>query len=387
MKRLLLCLLCLIGVYFATSILSAKDMDITKYDKNMIVRQAVENGIVWHSADDAPFVLDGFPFRKPGEPFRRLPASDPQNPLPKSVDSLANCTAGGMLRFRSDTEKVLVRVKVGGCRMDHMAFIGSMGFDLYVGGPFGKVLAGVTRLKLDQNEYTSQLLKTTKAMREYTLHFPLYSSVLSFEIGLSDGAEILPPSPWADDRPIVIYGTSIQQGGCASRPGMAHTNILSRLLNRPIINEGFSGSARGESAVAEALSKIENPAMYILDYDGNSYSGTLEDTLPVFTEILRKAHPDTPILFISITPISWTTPTLPGDPLYNETRLDIQRIHLEAYQKLRAAGDKNVHFLDGNLLFGNDYLECTVDGCHATDLGFYRMAHALYPEIARILAK
>ena len=44
-----------------------------------------------------------------------------------------------------------------------------------------------------------------------------------------------------------------------------------------------------------------------------------------------------------------------------------------------AAGDKQLYFLDGSDFLGKDYSECSADGAHPNDLGFYRIAEALEP--------
>ena len=71
--------------------------------------------------------------------------------------------------------------------------------------------------------------------REYLLYLPLYNGVSSLEIGVPQDRTIDRPAPRAEDhrKPIVFYGTSITQGGCASRPGMVHTAILGRRLEFP----------------------------------------------------------------------------------------------------------------------------------------------------------
>ena len=77
-----------------------------------------------------------------------------------------------------------------------------------------------------------------KKEREYMLYLPLYDGLISLSIGVDSLATISQPLVDYPIRKILLffYGTSILQGGCASRPGMAHTNIISRRLNRECIN-------------------------------------------------------------------------------------------------------------------------------------------------------
>ncbi len=359
------------------------DADIRKIDKEMDFAIRTADDMDWYSVDDEPFCLDGLHWRKKGEAFRRLPLTGSIAPC---IDAtLSWHTAGAMLRFVTDAAEIRVKVKLHkNARMDHMASTGSMGFDLYCGKGSAKKFVGVTRFDRNQDEYlvtVFQLDERERKEREFTLHFPLYSGVAEFRIGLTSGAVVKAPSPWDDPRPVVVYGSSIQQGGCASRPGMCHTNIMSRMLNRPFINLGFSGNGKGEAAAAELLAAVEDPAMFILDYAANAQNDGLRNTLSRFIDILRRKHPDTPILMVSVTP--WKTELEACE--CTPWRMEQTMLFLDELRRRREAGDKNIHFLDGYGLFGADWSECTVDGVHATDFGFYMIARKMAPVISGIL--
>lgn len=360
--------------------------EIEKLDKNLEVRnENTLNGMDIYTPDSPSFLLTGLPFRKRGEPFHRFPADFDLSFSPH-LPTLATHTAGAALHFASDTEKVFLHAKVGGCRMCHMAQRGSMGFDLYVGKNQTKVFCKSSSFSPDDKEYSCELFSVPKRlMREFTIYFPLYSSVESVEIGLTQGAKVAPPAPFADPRPIVVYGTSITQGGCVSRPGMLYSSMLGRLLKRPVYNFGFSGNGKGEKVIAEKLSTISNAAMFILDYDDNARPPLLEKTLKEFILTLRKKHPSTPILALSTEPKS-AEAFDPFDSDYaSRERLLYTAIHERIQQELREEGDENIYFLDGQRLYGPDYDEFTVDGAHATDLGNYHIAHNLAPLVERIL--
>lgn len=362
--------------------MSEKQTEIAKFDKAMAVKVANHDGADWYTVDEPKFKLTGFPWYKPGDPFRRIPLDAS---VSAGVNGLAWCTAGAMLRFKTNAKEIRLHVKVGHChRMDHMAHVGIMGFDCYLGSGDQKFYRQSTRFNENNDEYITQVLGplNDEKMREVTIHFPLYSGVDYLRIGLTEGAIIEEPTPWVDDRPIVVYGTSIQQGGCASRPGMCHTNQMSRMLNRPFINLAFSGSGKGEPAMAEIIADIKDPAMIVLDYDANAHVDGLRATLSNFIDIIRKKHPTTPLLLVSRLPFSYE---LVDKMEYTNERLDFQKIHMDELRKRRDAGDNNIHFLDGTSLYGPDPDECTVDGCHATDLGFYMISKRMAPVIARIL--
>ena len=99
-------------------------------------------------------------------------------------------------------------------------------------------------------------------------------------------------------NPIVMYGTSIFQGGCANRPGMAHTNILGRWLDREIINLGFSGNAYLDVEIAEYIATVENPSLIVLDYAPNCTAEMIDEKAEKFFRIVRDAHPDVPVIIV-----------------------------------------------------------------------------------------
>lgn len=216
-----------------------------------------------------------------------------------------------------------------------------------------------------------------------TLNMPLYQGVEEVWIGVDKDAVISDAPAYASSRPVIIYGTSITQGGCASRPGMAYSNILSRMIPVEFVNLGFSGNGKGEPELAHIMSEIHDPGLFILDYEGNTgEAGNIARTLPAFIQILRERHPEVPILVVSRISTA-------EDQFYTERRElhDRRRlIQIENVEQRRTEGDCNLHFVDGFKLLGDDFVnDCTVDGTHPTDLGFLRMAQSLAPIIKRLL--
>jgi lysophospholipase L1-like esterase len=339
--------------------------------------------LTWHSPKKPPFRLAGLAWFAAEGAYRRMPLR-PKRPLPEAVDTLANHTAGAQIGFQSDSGRVSVRVKLTSpADADHMPATGQCGFDCYIGPPGDSHFFRTTRFDPRQAAYECSLFdQAAPALRNFTLYFPLYQGVEEASIGLDAGARALPPPPFALDRPVVVYGTSITQGGCAARPGMAWTNIVSRRLNVEFVNLGFSGSGRGEPEVAATIAEIPNPACFIVDYEGNA-GGTeaLKKSFPAFIGILREAHPKVPILAVSAIRFAWER-VLPGEIAARIERRDFAR---GAIGELRAAGDRLLFFQDGAELLGEDFEECTVDGVHPTDLGFLRIAEALTPVVRGIL--
>ena len=364
-----------------------KKLAVEKYDRNMAVEAVQQEKMKWFSADTAPMRLTGFYFRKKGDVFRRFPQDDK---LPGAVNVLSWHTAGGQLSFISDTGKINIKVTLGHeSLMYHCTKIGSSGFDLYMGKPGEKqYFCQSSRMLVKDDSYETNMFEAVPGvMREFTINFPLYSGVDSFEIGFSEGAVILPPSPWKDERPVVVYGTSITQGGCANRPGMAYTNIMSRRLNRPFLNFGFSGSGRGEPYVFEQLAKIKDPAMFILDYEANTGKDGMFATLSNGIDILRAKHPETPIMVVSKFHFNGEYVTTGDIDKRSENCEKVWKFERAEVNRRRRAGDKNICFVYGGWKNEPDWSEFTVDGVHATDLGFYMFAKMLTPKVKKVLEK
>jgi len=354
-----------------------------KLDPNMALKKADANGIVWLDPKEVPFDLIGFEWIREDTVYRRLPVH-PDWEIRGAVDGLANHTAGGQVRFRTDSKKILVRVELRErSGMYHMPATGQSGFDLYVRqGEIQRYLR-TTRFPHDTIRYEVELLNMDKnQLRTYTLNFPLYNGVNSIKIGLEYESVVEAPPAFTLSGKIVIYGTSITQGGCVARPGMLYSNILSRKLDVQFVNLGFSGNGRGEPALAHLINQVHGTSLIILDYEANA-AKTIVNTLGLFVDILREKHPDTPILIMSKIHSGYYHEGTPATELWNQNRVFQRNL---VHEKV-TAGDKNIYFMDGSTILGEDFYECTVDGGHPTDLGAYRIAEAMLPVIRQILLK
>ena len=354
-----------------------------KLDPNMALKKVDTNGIAWFDPRNHPFDLIGFEWITEDSVYRRLPVH-PDWSVREPVDQLANHTAGGQVRFVTDSRKILIKVELmERSGMYHMPATGQSGFDLYVQDSGRQRYLKTSRFPYDTTRYQVELYNgDEKELHAFTLNFPLYNGVNSLQIGLEDGAVLKAPPPFSRPGKIVIYGTSITQGGCVSRPGMAYSNILSRKLDIQFVNLGFSGNGRGEPELARLINQIQGTRMIILDYEANA-NETIINTLRPFIDILREKHTGLPILIIS--KIRYAS-AVRGTPAFkNLMRLrDFQK---QLVTDMKNAGDKNIFFLDGSGILGEDFDECTVDGVHPTDLGSERIADALLPAILEILNK
>lgn len=375
------------------------EIDIAKIDPNMATKPAATEGIAWYLPFEKPMEVIGFCWLKENGKYERLPIAgrpDTVTQFPhgeKTTIPAAQCgaiilsdnTAGGQVRFRTDSTQFLIDADLntpGG--MDHMAFTGSAGFDVYLDCDGTWKCFGVTRADHSKTDFSTTVCSNLKKrMRDVIINFPLYNGVKKLSIGLDADAKLEAPTPFKDPRPIVFYGTSVTQGGCAMRPGMASSNIMSRMLARPVANLGFSGSGRGEPEIVAMLASIPDPAMYILDYALNVDDVELATTLPPFIDALRAKHPDTPILLVSPTPTTAKLELAENASNRHTNQRDTMRAETA---KRNQQGDAKVFFFNAyDEALGDDYWETMVDGCHMTDFGFYRFSQAICPIINDIL--
>lgn len=277
--------------------------------------------------------------------------------------------SGAMLAFFACTSTLKIKVKLGHTfNMAHMAFTGQGGCDLYIGTKrenlafFRTASYDITKKEYEFTYFTN----FKKEEKLYLINLPLYAAVEEILVGVDEDATIRTADNLFDKGKIVCYGTSITQGGCASRPGISYTNALSRRMGYEFLNYGFSGNGRGQKEVAELLASIDDVKMYILDYEANATLDMLKNTLDEFIRIIRNSHPYTPILVLSKIRMSIET-HVKDNYLKQEKSLKYQRSIVKKWQN---DGDSNIYFYDGHKLLGKYTLEATVDGCHPTDLGF-----------------
>jgi hypothetical protein len=264
--------------------------------------------------------------------------------------------------------------------MYHFAPTGVSGLDLYVRADDNSWhWLGVGRPRKIENEETL-VEGIPSARREYILYLPLYNGITYLEIGIPKENKI-ENAPLIKGKPIVFYGTSITQGGCASRPGMCTTAILGRRLNRDIINLGFSGSGRMEPEVARLLSELD-PEIYFIDCLPNLEASDVAVRVEPFIRILREAHPNTPIVLAEGITYDDAFLVKSRDLRNTESRKAL-RI---AYENLLKSGVRNLYYQIAEGELGSDG-EGTVDGTHPTDLGFMRQAAVYELVLKSILEK
>lgn len=349
-------------------------MTLAELDKNFAFKGITEKNLDWYDRYAPVFDWDGVADL---DNFHRLNAADREK-LPEGI--LQGYPSTGIrVRFATDASVIALKAVLWiRADMAHMARTGSHGFDLFMADE-GQPLqfAQYFPTEEDHTLVSGQfIVPGEKKMRQFEINFPLYNGVLEFSLGFSAGASFGEPAAYALDKPVVYYGSSITQGACASRPCNCYTQMLTNHFNLRQINLGFSGRAKGEPVMAEYIAALPM-SVFVMDYDHNADTvADLAATHEAFFKTVRAAQPKLPIVLVS-------RPNTDKDPADSDERFSvIARTYLNA----RAAGDKHVYLVDGRRLFDGDMrVACTVDSCHPSDLGFYRMYEGIKPVMAQAI--
>ena len=339
-------------------------------------------GVVY--VDASVFPIYGKATENTSATYQRFPASL-EGVVRQPVWDLSHHSAGISVRFRSNSTSIHLRwVSFGLHSMNHMTDTGTRGLDLYSQDPDTGKWRFVRSARPVRDTLNDQKIidGMEPRMREYIVYLSLYEGVNKLEIGVDEGAVIDQPALDSPRKgsPIVMYGTSILQGGCANRPGMAFTNIISRELDREVVNLGFSGNAKLDYEVAELMAQVEDPCLFVLDNVPNCDHGLIDEREERFFRILRDAHPDVPVVFVE----NPNYPHLVFD-MVHAAEYAARNASLKAvYDRLKKAGEKKIYYIKGDRMLGTDG-EATVDGVHFTDLGMVRYTEYVLPTLKKAL--
>ena len=365
-------------------------MDISKLDTNFLKSTESLDGKEVYSVLNEPFELYGISYDNENKCFVRAPynlAKSISNPL----EVLNTCTTGGRVRFSTDSKKIVIAVKYRYLvKVPHMASSGFAGFTLmedYANGKTVWVKTFMPPVKDNETGYTDAVdfekseftpRKGKYGMRNFTLHFPLYNDYIEgVFIGVEKGSKVEKGLPYRSVKPVLYYGSSITQGGCANRADNLYQGFISKWSNTDYINLGYSGNGKAEPEMVKYLASIDC-SVFVCDYDHNA--GTpeyLEKTHYPLYKAFRETHPDTPIVFLSS----------PDWFKFPKNRTARRRVIEANYKRAKAEGDNNVYYISGKNIMGDALEHGFVDGTHPNDLGFYKMAKAIYKVIKPFITK
>lgn len=348
-------------------------MQISQIDKNFAVERKIErDDIVYYNVEQAPFRVYGV--QKEDGKFRRMPEAEARQ-VSEGVYALHVDTAGGRVRFTTNSSYVAIHVEVWNIsRSDHFPMTGQAGLDMYIRKEGKEQYVGTFRPPMELENGYESLLNLPEGKNTVTINMPAYAGVTKLYVGLEKDAYVEEAADYTYEKPVVYYGSSVTQGGCASRAGNSYENILSRWLDCNYINLGFSGSALGEVSMAEWIAKLEMQ-VFVMDYDYNAPNAEyLAATHEKMFQIIRRAQPQLPIILLS-------------KPKYTYTDEDKRRLEVirTTYEHAILAGDKNVYLITGQELMKEIEDEGTVDNVHPNDAGFYSMAKSIAPVLGKLL--
>ncbi len=339
----------------------------------------------WNPVSETQRVVEGQAWQGEVEGFYdRLPKRAMQN-VREEVWNLSKNSAGLQLRFTTNANNIEIKYVVSGrLEMPHMPATGVSGVDLYAKNNNNQWIWAAGKYSFgDTISYIfNDLQSSASTSREYTLYLPLYNTVKWLEVTVDDDAEFITHVA-RNEKPIVVYGTSIAQGGCASRPGLGWTNILGRKLDQPIINLAFSGNGRLESELIELMTEID-AKIYVLDCLPNLTSplissDELKNKIEESVRTLQNKRPNTPILLTEHD--GYTDEAI--NAVKKENYQKVNRVLKEAFASLKAKGIQNIYLLSKEEI--NQDIDSMVDGVHPNDIGMMRYADAYEKSINTIL--
>ncbi len=354
--------------------------NLSEIDKNFVIEEKVQReGMVFYDIKESPFRTYGV-FHD-GTQYRRMPKELAEG-ITYAVGVLSKTTAGGRVRFVTDSPYIIVKADVTDkYDFSQMTKVNNCGFDIYFykDGKERYEKTILPPLKFDgtyAGVYDVLEEFCDDGPRTVTINFPHYGDVYNVYIGIKEGSVLREAPDYRIEKPIVFYGSSITQGGCCTRPGLSYQAHISRRYDINYINLGFPGAGLGEPGVAEYIASLDM-SLFVFDYDHNSTRlDHYESTHEPFFKTIRKAHPELPVIFM----------TRPKHRL-NKDELGKIEIAKRTYQNALDAGDKNVYFIEGRELMEYAGYDGTVDRVHPNDLGFYSMAVRIFEETDKLFEK
>ncbi|WAC39156.1 SGNH/GDSL hydrolase family protein [Pedobacter sp. SL55] len=338
----------------------AQKSEITYYDarKFYLYGKAFNNQQQYHRADTATY-----------------------NELPATVKNLLTHSAGLAIVFKTNSKSISAKWCVTDKKPgNNMTLIAQKGLDLYIKRDGKWQFAGVGRPSSNICSEFTLVKAMDNTEKECMIFLPLYDELKSLEIGVEAGSSIVSLNNPFRKR-VVIYGSSIVHGASAGRPGMAYPAILSRSTGLYFMNLGISGNAKMEKSAAKMVSDIEADA-FILDCVPNPSPQQIKERAEDFVKTVRAKHTKAPIILIQ------SIFREQGNfDLEVKERVKQQNVEITAaFNRLKSAGVKDLYLITSENLLGDDH-DASTDGVHPNDLGFYRMAAQLGPQITKILGQ
>jgi hypothetical protein len=325
------------------------------------------------------------------EPYTRLP----QQYMDSCRDEqkwLYNHSSGIAVRFATNSKRIAAQYNLkNNFHMQHMAMTGIKGTDLYYLNEQRGVWEHVNTARPQEKNFKADSIQSKLyvenldgEMHEYMIYLPLYDGINWLQIGVDSTAELTMPRVENPRRmgKIVLYGTSIQQGDCASRVGMVPSAMIQREYNLECVNISTSGNARMDLYIAQAMASIEDAICFVVDPVPNCTKDRLDTITYDFIKILRTLRPEVPIIMVEGIMYPYTRHNSFFADYLPQKNASFRR----AYEQHKAENPKGLYYMTHDGQVGPE-MEGTVDGVHLTDYGFRAYADILEVVIKKALDK
>lgn len=341
----------------------------------------MDNNIVWF--DIPSNFAEGKGWADTLQPFDRLPAKA-EAIVTKDVWSHSRTTPGICVHFNTNSPEIHARWKMGREQLgeDNFNIMSCSGIDLYChDGKSWRWAATTPHFQVKDTEPQVRVIDgLSRVSRRYRVYFPQRNELLKLEIGVEDGAEFTMIAP-CETPPMVYYGTSIVHGAFTARSGLGCPQMIARELDIPLINLGFSGSAKMEAELAELIAEL-NAKMFLIDPLANMDARLVKERAEKFTRILCEKQPETPVFLIQnpMTFNAWMKEESVN--AYHEKINAFRQI----FSRLKAEGFRQLFYIDASGFYGQDN-DASTDYIHPNDLGHKRMSDGLTAAINAVLSK
>jgi lysophospholipase L1-like esterase len=282
---------------------------------------------------------------------------------------------GMALTFRTNSTEIWLKTQF--VSRSSTNFISNAGYDLYIrsGGEWLYAYSAAGSSNGVPQKFIGNMDTSEK---ECLLYLPIFSELSSVEVGVNESATMTAlANPFR--HKIAMFGSSFTHGSATSRAGMPLPVQIERNTGLYVVSLGVSGSSTLQPVFADILAESDADA-FLFDAFSNPGSATVESRLFPFIERIQQSHPTKPLIFLAT--------------IYREVgNFDLTVRNREAdkrstaARKMQEAMEKyqHVYFVDVPDQTGTDH-ETSADGVHPSDLGYFRWAQSVQPEILRILA-
>ncbi len=310
--------------------------------------------------------------------------------LTKGEAKLLRNASGLAIAFKTDASAIYVKAQYGPASSwnQYAPLAATTGFNLFIKDDAGEWTWAASRVhKITPHPRHFEKMAAplsiisglVKGEKECILYLPLYSELISLEIGVSQGAKIEAlPNPFRHN--IAVFGSSFTHGSCASGAGLTWPAFLSRATGLHLCSFGMSGNSKLQPYLGEVFGKTKADAL-ICDAFSNPSPAQIGSRIRPFIEAVRKNNPDMPIIFLN-TIYRESRNFVPAREQYEQSRINyVEDILAEVMKEY-----KNVYFVNVPNQTGTDHIT-SADGTHPYSYGYHRWAQAIEKPIMKILKK